>query len=448
MKVIRAAAVLTVAAVIMTIFVSVSAMADEPTIDGVMVQQRWPWSRLVDIDYVIDCDLEQSVDITVQAYNGNNLLDLPEASFSGDLNGVSYGARRIVWDPTLTAYTNNGVLPKFCVELTPTPTPLYMIVDLTKSVGEAGQIEYVYESDLTNGLWGAWVRNPVTNRGSVVESVVWTGVVTNDIYKTDKLVLRRISRGTFNMGGAVPPTLATTLTKDFYAGVFEVTQWQWELLMGAKPSSFKNPAYYATRPVEYVSYDNIRGTEALGGAGWPTNDSVYAASFVGLLCAKTGLADFDLPTEAQWEYACRAGTDTCFNDGDALANVIDVNSRTNVWLNALGRHRFGDGYIDGVTKPMQDCSPTNGTAIVGSYLPNAWGLYDMHGNVLEWCLDWHDSLLQGGENPKGAESSENRVFRGGSWYDYASSCYSAHRNKQIPSALSYNRGFRIVRTLP
>ena len=449
MKVIRAAAVLTVAAVIMTIFVSVSAMADEPTIDGVMVQQRWPWSRLVDIDYVLMCEGVQSVDVTIQAYNGETALSLPEASFSGDINGVLCGVRRIIWDPTMTAYTNNGVLPKFRVALTPALSPLYMIVDLTKQAGAEGQIEYVYEQELTNGLWGTWVRNPVTNDGTVVNSVVWTGVTTNDIYKTDKLVLRRIPKGTFKMGN-YPPTLSTTLTRDFYAGVFQVTQRQWELVTGAKPSKLNNPAYYMTRPVETVSYNAIRGaTNNVPAINWPgTGALVLPSSFLGRLRTQTGLKDFDLPTEAQLDYACRAGTTTYFNDGVA---GTPSGTHSNAQMDALGRYERNGGKVWNGTAwdlPGWDCGASNGTAIVGSYLPNAWGLYDTHGNVWECCLNWYEDTPEGGFDPVGAESGSDRVNRGGSWYLNAASCHSAVRNKPAPAYGDFNIGLRLVMTLP
>jgi len=425
-----------------------NSLADDPTISDVVARQRWPWSRLVDIDYVLTCDSSQSVDITVTAKDGLDTLTLPTASLTGDLHNVSHGPHRIVWDPTVTAYTNSLMLTRFSVTLTPVDVPLYMIVDLTKAAGAADQCEYVYESDLTNGLWGAWERNPVTNQGTVVDSVIWAGVATNDIYKTDKLVLRRIEAGTFGMGGG--EGLSTTLSKDFYAGVFEVTQRQWELIMGTKPSWFNNVSYYMTRPVEQVTYNDIRGAmNSTPAINWPaTGSAVLPASFLGELRAATGIEDFDLPTEAQWEYLCRAETTTVFNDGDATANVTGTNGTgTNLWLNALGRYKYDGGAT------VQSGNPTNsGTAVVGSYLPNAWGLYDTHGNVREWCLDWYQSSLGGGADPSGPTAGTYRVTRGGSWGRDAAYCPSSVRNmpdssSYLPTYANGNQGFRLVRTL-
>jgi len=431
----------------LTVFLSLKALAADPIISDVIVQQRWPWSRLVDIDYVLTCDPGKSWDIVVEAYNNSERLDVSADSFSGDLYNISYGAHRIVWDPTATTCTNSGVLPEFRVSLIPTPIPLYMILDMTKGAGDEEQIEYVYESDLTNGVWGDWVRNPVTNRGVVVESLIWTGVTDDDAYKTDKLVLRRISKGTFKMGLSNPPTISTTLTKDFYAGVFEVTQRQWELIMGNNPSEFKHPDYYTVRPVERASYDLIRGVGV--GRSWPTNNLVDADSFVGMLRVKTGIKDFDLPTEAQWEYACRAGTTTLFHDGDASANLENEPALTNANLNVLGRYRFNGGFINGVTRPpyfSNEVGPENATAIVGSYLPNAWGLYDMHGNVYEWVLDRYVSHPQGGEDPRGGEAHATRMRRGGDMSSSALICSLGTRTNAGTSN-QYFHGFRLVLTL-
>jgi len=381
----------------------------------------------VDINYVLSCELTQSMDITVTGYDGATDLSLSGDALSGDLYGVSEGSHRIVWDPTASAYTNSGILTKFRVQLTPVISPLYMIVDLTKDADADGQIEYVYESDLTNGLWGAWVRNPVTNDGTVVESVVWTGVTTNDIYATDKLVLRRVPAGSYGMGDSM--NIAITLTKACYAGVFEVTVAQWTWVMGGSGTSI---------PIVGVSYDSIRGmTNDTPSVNWPTTGSgVSPASFLGKLRSATGIADFDLPTEAQWEYLCRAGTTTVFNDGSIDASfsgtVEDNNGNTNGYLSALGWYKF-------------NCTAKQSG---GQKAANAWGIYDAHGNAGEWCLDWHEPSLSGGSDPSGPDSGSIRVYRGGAWSSTADRCRSAYRNA-IPSTFTKSyMGFRLVRTLP
>jgi len=419
---------------------TLNAVAADPTISDVVARQRWPWSQLVDIDYVLTCDATQRVDVVLTAKDGSTTLTLPPESLSGDLNGVSHGMKRIIFDPFKTAYTNSQMLTQFSVTLAPTTPPVYMIVDLTKDAGADGQIEYIYPGDARLETYGRWTN-------------VWFGVTNDSTYATTKLVMRRVHAGTFKMGASVPPTISTTLTKDFYAGVFEVTQRQWELITGKKPSRFNVPAYYAARPVEQVSYDDIRGaTNEAQAVNWPVTDRTVVGTncFLGKLRAKTGLADFDLPTDAQWECLCRAGTTTVFNDGDVAANVSDANAYTNAWLDTLGRYKFDGGYINGVTEPYPPgTSLENGTARVGSYQANAWGLYDTHGNNWELCLDWYADSLAGGSDPVGPMSGSYRLRRGGSWTERAVTCRSASRlSYTTPEVRTWDVGFRLVRTLP
>ncbi len=232
-----------------------------------------------------------------------------------------------------------------------------------------------------------------------------------DEYKTTKLVLRRINPGRFFMGNWSP----VVVSNGFYIGVFEVTQRQYELVAGADPSFRKG----ATRPVENLNRTMLRG-DALR---YPWKDASRSraapGTFIGHLRERTGMP-FDLPLEIQWEYACRAGTRSAFNNGvdDPAAMFV------------VGRFFYnqGDGcggYAEAHTS-------------VGSYIPNAWGLYDMHGNAWEWCLDC---------GPTGRDG----VVRGGNWHAVAELCTSSER--RIVSVLDSGHencsyGLRLCLPLP
>lgn len=234
-----------------------------------------------------------------------------------------------------------------------------------------------------------------------------------DEYKTTKLVLRRIEAGTFKMQNEQD----VTITKPFYMGVFEVTQKQYELVTGTNPTA----EYGESRPV-CASWEMVRGSSDTN--NWPTVTSVDKDSFVGRIRAKTGLT-VDLPTEAQWEYACRAGTDSKYNNGGSKpADLILV-----------GRY-FGNNKDN---KGGYNMSHT----IVGMYQSNAWGLYDMHGNVSEWCLDW-DGELAYGTDPIGDSSGKGRIYRGGSWGSLSNPCASTYRSYSPASTINAGTGFRLA----
>jgi formylglycine-generating enzyme required for sulfatase activity len=301
---------------------------------------------------------------------------------------------------------------------------LYMVVDLSGGAS-AAQYPIAYhktESDVPGG-------------------------VQDEAYKTTKLLLRYIAPGTFMMGSpkdqlgydeTQPPT-KMPVTNGFFIGVFEVTQKQWELVMGTNPSYFEDASASASRPVEQVSCYEIRENALTNkhdpNSNWPANQYVSEKSFMGRLRMKTGIRSFDLPTEIQWEYACRAGTTTALNSGKNITNMyIDPN------VAEVGRYysNGGRGYKrDGTTLIM--------TAPVGSYKPNACGLYDMHGNVSEWCLDWR--RLHNVVEPKwkGSVVEQYSVLRGGGWDNVAWHCLSTSRVISKPFQRNYNAGFRVIR---
>ena len=241
------------------------------------------------------------------------------------------------------------------------------------------------------------------------------GGFNTDEYKTTKLVLRRIEPGKFMMGGQHE----ATLTKPFYCGVFEVTQKQYELVTGSNPSYCRGDM----RPVEKVSWNMIRGDSSI--YDWPSSAKVDPHSFMGRMQVRTGLS-FDLPTEAQWEYACRAGTTSEYNNGGATEDDLKRLGRYN------GNQSDGKG------------GWSRHTTTVGSYQPNTWELYDMHGNVHEWCLDWHGNRSDSGvTDPSSPSSGSDRVLRGGCWSFNANRCISSYRGYINPSRYNSQDGFRL-----
>ena len=267
---------------------------------------------------------------------------------------------------------------------------LYCIVDLSGGV-KTNQFAVTYSDAVPAGGW-------------------------TDLHRTDRLVLRRVTPpGTQEAedGQATPAA-------PYYLGVFEVTQRQRELVMGARPSYFNSDSCYGVRPVEKVSYDMIRGN--VSGAAWPARTEVDEGSFMHVLRQKTSLK-FDLPTEAQWAYACRAG-------GADVTNV-----------SAVARHALNSGYAEGSYAASSDSA--KGTARVGSYAPNGWGFYDMLGNVVEWCLDCDAAhMIAPGdveENPAG----RLRVLRGGAWDCEATELLSSDRVLYRASYRFNITGFRV-----
>ena len=201
------------------------------------------------------------------------------------------------------------------------------------------------------------------------------------------------------------------ITRPFYLGIHTVTQSQWTSVMGSEPwvgeARFNIGTDY---PATYVSHDD-------------------AVEFCSKLSSREG-ATYRLPTEAEWEYACRAGTKTAYSFGDTAGQLEQY-----AWF-CENAFEVGEQYAHRI----------------GEKLPNAFGLYDMHGNVWEWCSDWFGEYLGGTLDDLAGllvSSASHRVYRGGCWASFAEVCRSAYRGWLVPSSRSLDRfGFRVVMSAP
>ncbi len=262
----------------------------------------------------------------------------------------------------------------------------------------------MYEKTRKSVLWGVvlfvcqtFVASALAEEGEEKKS---EQVLTNSI----GMDLTRIEPGSFMMGSDKgdpdeKPVHEVKITKPFYIGVSEVTQEQYEKVMGTNPSRFEEP----NRPVENVCWEE-------------------AKSFCRKL-SEMEKAEYRLPTEAEWEHACRAGTQTVFYWGD--------NSDTSYF-----RCAFNSG---------------NESRPVGTVKPNAWGLHDMSGNVWEWCEDWYANrgyTPTETTDPTGPKAGSRRVVRGGSWCGTPEDCRSANRLGYAADGRLYTIGFRVCKSLP
>jgi formylglycine-generating enzyme required for sulfatase activity len=225
--------------------------------------------------------------------------------------------------------------------------------------------------------------------------------------------------------------------RSFYMGKYQVTQAEYETVMGTNPSYFKG----LNLPVECVSwYDAVEYCNRLSQREGLSlaytidknrsdpNNTNSDDNVRWLVTWNPNANGYRLPTEAEWEYACRAGTTTPFSTGN---NITTSNA------NYDGNYPYNNNY-KGTYRER--------TTTVGSFAPNPWGLYDMHGNVWEWCWDWYGNYSSGSQtDPRGAASGANRVLRGGSWSNTATYVRSAIRSYYTPSNRNYFIGFRLVR---
>lgn len=355
----------------------------EATVTSVTARQDWPWSRAVNVQVVVAGAADAGVNLSVKAYDGaTDLGAVPAAALtSGSFLGAKNGTHRFAFDPAV-AFPNavTGAFDAFRIEVdvAGAADPLldrieYRIVDLeTQEVKDLKRRDF-YEHPETFGAFTKDYSTVGPGFSSYLaenETFVWTGVNSNDTYKTTKLVLKRIPAKdvVWTMGPAEGDTEAreagswgypymgesrvqVKLSKDYYMGVFELTQRQYELLTnGENPSYFTNIASRATYPVEQVELS------------WQNFETKVNA---------THNYGFKIPTEAQWEFAVRAGY-----EGTGLPNGKDIGSAATEELEGYSASR-GDTNRNGIYAILK----------VGSGRPNAYGLFNTLGNVSEWVAD-------------------------------------------------------------
>jgi formylglycine-generating enzyme required for sulfatase activity len=263
---------------------------------------------------------------------------------------------------------------------------------------------YEYKSVTVNRRGDIIKRTP--GRARYYRENLGNRVYLDMVYISGGSFLMGAPEGEYKSSDSQRPQHRVTVP-EFWMGKYQVTQAQWEASMGSNPADFKG----ANRPVECVSWDNCQ-------------------DFCRKLSELTGKR-YRLPSEAEWEYACRAGTTTPFNCGETITTKL---------ANYNGKYTYADEGKGEYRRRTVD---------VGSFPPNPWGLYDMYGNVYEWCEDgWHGNY--NGAPADGSARTDNHtqgnrhVLRGGSWFNYPVYCRSASRSYDIRVNRYYNYGLRLV----
>ena len=422
------------------------------TITGVNARQRWPWNGLVDVDF------------TIAGANSGDVfaIDLSAEYAGGDKKIAAYtyttepiagnGSHRVTW--------NMGKdYPEFraedlCVSVTATPfsgdTPVYMVIDLSGGK-DAAKYPVRYTTKAPAHVQGA----------------------ANEPCQTTELWMRRIVAPSFAFSvnryvvevGDSKDSFWGKMTKDFYVGVFELTQEQYRLVMGDWPNSYcTNGLYRASRPAE-LTYRTLTGTQE---DIQSVPSSITSASFLGKLREKTALS-ITLPSNIQLNFAARGGTE--------LGSAVDFwqYKLDGVFLSGAQIARFNAGTTD------RNCDTTVGTAYVGSYLPNDYGLYDVVGNVAEYTAERYcntgyqgyykklfssDSIGSSKENPVvdppgvsvedalydmgGSTAYYRRLTRGGYWAASSVNLWTTDGRKQNAtdgSETAKGIGFRLSMTV-
>jgi len=267
---------------------------------------------------------------------------------------------------------------------------------------------YSIEYDLSNEKIIPWQSTPVNSLGmSFVKIPAGTFTMGSPDGETEYPIGSGVTPDAELGQGTDETPYQVTLTQDYYIQTTEVTQGQWQAVMGSNPSSFSSCGDDC--PVERVSWNDIQ---------------TFLSTLNGM-----GQGTYRLPTEAEWEYAARSGSTTAFPNGDITTTTCSYDTN----LDSLGWYCYNSG---NVTHP------------VAQKRANAWGLYDMHGNVAEYCDDWYAAYpTDPVSDPAGADADNGpgKVHRGGGWGSWVPTCRSAKRYARLSHLVDYATGFRLVR---
>ena len=424
---------------ILVLAAAIAGSAFAAQVDRVLVRQQWPWSSEVRVEYVVSGTTAPAA-VSFAFYDGATPLTPTDlTALQGDTAYAGNGVHVVTFDPkALFGLSDTQQFADFRVQVSLgeeseiMSDKLYKIIDLdTGKITDLVRADFynnkgygTYETNFARFGSGGW-------KTSLTNVLVWTGVTNNPIYKTNKIVMRHITAKdkTFTMGNndvsSATPAHQVTLTNDYYMGVFELTQAQLHKLYDSWGYLYTEAPNHEVMPA-FGRWDSHFGRPNT----WPTggHNVTMTRFLLALNNLVAGSIVFDFPTEAQWEFACRAGTDTLFYTG--LSDETD---------RALLGYRLGSGA--GADYP----SP------VGCSLPNAFGLYDMYSNAHEWCLDWMDDYGADaqtdpvGPSQAGESYSKKRVTRGTGFNTTSGSKKYAtcHRSGVQPTANSSLAGVRL-----
>ena len=396
------------------IALSCATLFAEETITIDNVRQRTPWNGLVDIDYTIagvegdpnDYQIVFTMTVDGKSFVASNFWDAAWCD-----HATANGKQRATWNARadgIAALTSVSVTAQLIYAPVTDASAEFAIVDLSGGKDAEYPVRYVAGD---------------TNR---------TAQFNIDVYKLKKLVLKKVHAGEFWMGeGNVTNGTSrhrVRLTKDYFLGLFEVTQQQYIQVRG-KLGDYCDGAFAKD------SYGQRASCRPVGRLFWTTAkeaDTGFIDRLSRLATVRGGsTGGFDLPTEAQWEYACRAGCGSKYYYGEDMTNNLPYYANYNMQIAFDGNGNYSpeSGKLDAALIHTDE---------VGRRIPNAWGFYDLAGNVSEWCRDWSTpypaySETEVTEDPAGSEVGTQKILRGGSYFHGPGYCASGHRDNAGPS---------------